>query len=428
MFWQKLHLKLGDLWWYTILLFLAQRFVDVINLFVGLWLVPKYVPQDELGAVMPLTQVVSFLGLPLSIVAIPFMKFLGVFAERGEPGKVKALLRDVFVGSGIMVFATLLLAWLVLPFVFDRMRVAVGSLGVLVVLVTILGSVSVIFQNAAQGLKLFSSVVWFSALGAPFRLLLTVIAMPFRALSGCFVGQMGSPTVTIVGSIWALRHHLRPAVKAESYWKEDGPAILRYTWPIALNVLATVMFASLDQLIIRHRLPAFDSAGYYVVSRFAEISNYIGSAFVVFLFPLVAGTSGRARDARRALSHSVLGTYLGGGGVALLLLIGGHWLLGLTETWRVYQSLSFDMFLVSIYNVLAVANLCFMTYEMALGRFRFLWCLVPLYTAKAVLLFTLTGYRLSFIFAVFIVVQLLLLPCLLLEVFGRRETPSDTAA
>ncbi len=46
---QRLHARLGDLWWYTILLFVAQRFSDVINLFVRLWLVPKYVPQSKLG-------------------------------------------------------------------------------------------------------------------------------------------------------------------------------------------------------------------------------------------------------------------------------------------------------------------------------------------------------------------------------------------
>ncbi len=46
---QRMHTRLGDLWWYTILLFVVQRFSDVINLFVGLWLVPKYVPQSEFG-------------------------------------------------------------------------------------------------------------------------------------------------------------------------------------------------------------------------------------------------------------------------------------------------------------------------------------------------------------------------------------------
>ena len=83
-FLSRIRAKLGDLWWYTILLFVAQRFGDVINMFVGLWIVPKYVPMEELGAVLPLTSVVSLIGIPLSIVAIPFLKFVAVMMERGR--------------------------------------------------------------------------------------------------------------------------------------------------------------------------------------------------------------------------------------------------------------------------------------------------------------------------------------------------------
>ena len=49
----RIHERCGDLWWYAMLLFVAQRFGDVRNMFVGMWLVPKYVPQEELGAVLP---------------------------------------------------------------------------------------------------------------------------------------------------------------------------------------------------------------------------------------------------------------------------------------------------------------------------------------------------------------------------------------
>ena len=83
----SIHAKLGDLWWYTMLLFVAQRFGDVINMFVGIWLVPKYVSPEDLGAVLPLSQFVSLIGLPLGIIAIPFMKYLNLYAEKGEFGK-----------------------------------------------------------------------------------------------------------------------------------------------------------------------------------------------------------------------------------------------------------------------------------------------------------------------------------------------------
>lgn len=440
MFLSRLHDRLGDLWWYTLLMFGAQRFADAINLFVGLWLVPKFVPQSELGAVMPLAQFVSFVGIPLSIVAIPFMKFLGEYAERGEMGKVKALLRDVFLGTAAMALLTLLIAWAAMPFVFERLRVQVGSLGILIVGVSILSAGANIFQNAAQGLKLFRATIWFSAISAPLRLVLMLATMPFRALSGYFVGQGACPAVMVLGSLWALRRKLGPSVKAGPYLRADWGRIWRYTWPIALNTVAATVFLSVDQLVIRHRLSEFDSAGYYMISRFAEIANYLGSAFAFFLFPLVAGRPGKDAESRRVLRHSLLGTVAGGLLVALLLLLGGRALLGLNAQWAVYQPLSFEMFLLAVCNTLTVANGCITMYEMAQGRFRFLWYLLPVLSLKMVLLYCLTGYtffagmlpkpwldavaafnpnRLDFVLYMFLGFQLVLLPCLLRDAFGR---------
>lgn len=442
MFFTRLHDRLGDLWWYTLLMFAAQRFGDAINLFVGLWLVPKYVPQEDLGAVMPLTQLVSFVGIPLAVVAIPFMKFLGVYAERGELGKVKALLRDVFVGTGVMALVTLLFAWLVLPFAFERLHVQAGSLGILIVAVSLLGAVSNIFQNAVTGLKVFRATIWFTVLSAPLRLALMLATMPFRALSGYFVGQGAGPSVIVLGSLWALRRKLGPSVKAQPYWRADGREIWRYTWPVAVFTVASICFVSVDQLVIRHRLSPFDSAGYYIISRFAEIANYLGSAFVVFLFPLVAGRPAGDAASRKVLRHSLLGTFVGGFGIALLLLVCGRPLLGLNAQWQVYQPLAFEMSLLAACNTVTVANTCITTYEMAQGRFRFLWYLLPVCALKMVLLYCVTGYtfftgllpqpwldavaafnpnRLSVVLWTFLAFQLLLLPCLLFDAFGRRR-------
>ena len=62
---QRIHARVGDLWWYTALLFVAQRFGDAINMFVGMWLVPRYVPQEEnqaIGIRLVLALAAAFLG------------------------------------------------------------------------------------------------------------------------------------------------------------------------------------------------------------------------------------------------------------------------------------------------------------------------------------------------------------------------------
>ena len=58
---QRLHARLGDFWWYSLMIFMAARAADCLNVFVELWLVPKYVPPSELGAVQPLTNFASLL-------------------------------------------------------------------------------------------------------------------------------------------------------------------------------------------------------------------------------------------------------------------------------------------------------------------------------------------------------------------------------
>ena len=435
---ESIHAKLGDLWWYTLLLFVAQRFGDVINMFVGLWLVPKYVSSEELGAVLPLSQFLSLVGLPLGVIAIPFMKYLNLYAEKGEFGKVKALLRDVFVGTGILAFVSLGLAYFLLPLLFERVRVAAGSLGLLIVGVSLLTSVSCIFQNAVQGLKLYSTTVWLNVLAAPFRLILMLVFMPFRALSGYFIGQGAVPGVTVLGALWTLRKKLDRSVRPVSYWREDGRAMIRYAIPIAVLTVMGTVFSAVDSLIIRHRLSDFESAGYYVITRFSEITSYLGTVFIVFLFPMVASRAAKVQDAKDILVKTLLGSMGSGLLVAAFLYFSGSFILGLQDVWIPYQSLSLHMFWVCVLNVLLMANAAFTTYESARGSFRFLWYVVPITVVKGVGLYLLTGYtffegilpsswlsavatfnpnRLGFLLAVFIVAQVLISLCFVIDVF-----------
>ena len=431
-FLSRIHARLGDLWWYTILLFVAQRFGDVINMFVGLWLVPKYVPQQELGAVLPLTQFVGFIGIPLALLTTPFSKFLLDYGARGEYGKIKSLLRDVFVGTGLLAILTFVLAYVLLPFVFERMRVPAGSLGVLIVAVSIVSAVSTVFGSAVQGLKLYSATVWFNVLAAPLRLILMIVFMPFRPLSGYFVGQGAAPGTSIVGAFWVLRKHLGRGVKAVPYLREDWRPMLRYAVPFLLLTFFTNLFGSVDMLVIRHRLSDFESAGYYMITRFTDISSYIGSAFVVFLFPMVAGLKADSADGRRTLVHSIFGTVASGILVAGLLAFFGEWLMGLSEAWRPYRSMAVYMPAVCCQNVLTLCCCCCISYETAQGRFGFLKWYLPIAGIKLAFLYAATGFgffanvltpvvydaiaafdpcRLSFVLTVFIVGQAIIAGC-----------------
>ena len=388
----RIHAKLGDLWWYTILLFCAQRFGDVINMFVGLWIVPKYVPMKELGAVMPLTNIVSVIGIPLTIIAIPFLKFVAIFAEKKEFGKVKALIRDTFIGTGIFALLTILIAYFILPLFFERLRVENGSLAFLLVATTIITAVSTITGNAVSALKMFSQTVWYSAIAAPLRLVLMVILMPFRPLSGYVAGGAALPAVGVIGPLFALRKFFKSDIKAEPYWKEYGRDILKYTWPLILMTIFSAVTSNIDTLVIRHRLCDFESAGYYMITRFSDIAMQLGSVFTAFLLPILAGKNGNDDESRKLILHSSVGVLTIGTGMSLTLLVFGERLLNLKSEWTTYASLSPHMFGFAAMSTIQMAANCITTAFIARGCFAFLWYFIPIISAKSIILYTTTGY------------------------------------
>ena len=198
------------------MLFCACRAADLLNAVVGLWLVPKYVSPADLGAVMPLTSFASFLALPVSIFAMTFMKEVTSLATQGEHGKMKSLMRGVFIGAGVFLLVAIAMTRLMLPMFLERIRIVKGSLGIIIVTYAFLLSISPVYSNALQALKRFKTISFLNIAVAPLRFLVMFAAMPFRALAGYFVGQAAAPAFSIVASVWSLRKEL--SVPAEPYW------------------------------------------------------------------------------------------------------------------------------------------------------------------------------------------------------------------
>ena len=105
------------------------------------------------------------------------------------------------------------------------------------------------------------------------RFIAMLVTMPFRALSGYFVGQAASPVFSMVGDVICLRKEL--AVQAEPYWNRS--VVKRFAVLFAIFVAwATTSGISglVESTVLRQRLPDMDSAGYYMATRFSEIAGY----------------------------------------------------------------------------------------------------------------------------------------------------------
>jgi len=375
-FFHKLHARLGDFWWYSLLMFAALRCGDLINAVVGLWLVPKYVPQEELGAVLPLTQFATTFGLPISILVLVFTKYLAQFKAKGELGKVKSLLRWFLGFVMVASLLTIVIAKFTLPALFERIRIQDGSLSLLIIATGIVGTVSPVFNNALQGLKKFKTITFLNLIGAPIRLVSMLVLLPIRALSGYMAGQLIPSIVAIVTSAFSIRKDVGREIQSVPFWKDDGKAMLRYLWFCMLWMVPATVFTMIRTMIIRQRLPEVESAAYYMISRFAELGTYAGQTLSFVMFPLATEGDANKTNTLPLLLKTCAGTFVFGLLITVLLAFVGKIIFQSVPAYNDYSQFIPELVMLSLALTISTTNGIYSSYEMAQGRFGFIWLLV----------------------------------------------------
>ncbi len=364
----KLHAKIGDLLWYSLLIFIAQRSGDFIQAFIGLWLVPRYVGLEELGAVIPLQLLAGLFTVPLTILSTVFAKYVNTYATRNEFGKVKSFIHDVLVASVGLFILCIGAAYLVVPQFYARLNVASGSLTVLILLSGFFGNISGLFGSALQGLKKFTTMTVQSIIAAPVRLVTLLVAMPFRALSGYILGQTTPSAACGALAAWTIHKDLKD-IPRDTSWRKDIPQILRYLVPVALYTAFSALFTSVITTVYRQRLPEVESAAYYLLTRFTEIAGYIGLSMIVILTPLASEAHEKGKEDKRILRQTLVGTALCTLLLAALFPLFGRRLLSLSSLWTVYLDYAYLFPALTLCSGMSVFITAILSYEMACRRF-----------------------------------------------------------
>ena len=388
---QKLHARIGDFWWYSLMIFMAARAADCLNVFVGLWLVPKYVPASELGAVQPLMQFANFFAIPAAVFASTFRQELTGLAVKKEFGKMKTLMRSVFIATAVFFFLAIIVCHFVLPHFLTRIRVAEGSLGLLILISSFLGVAQPVYTNALQTMKRFREYSLINLLCAPIRFLTMLAAMPFRALSGYFVGQASTPAFTIAASVWSLRKDL--AVKTEPYWTRE--IVRRFAGLFSLFLFGAIVGGAsslIEATVLRQRIPEVESAAYYMVTRFSDIACFLYTALVFTIFPYAAEIAAKGKSANRLVVKTSLAILVTNIALAAFFWFFGRQILAFLPNGELYADYYWAIpWMIGIGSLTQFASF-YTSAELAANRLGYMWWTIPLTALYGAAMLLVSGY------------------------------------
>jgi hypothetical protein len=390
---RALRARMGTLWWYTLLMFVANRLGDAANLFVGLYLVPKLMPGQDLGALLPLMAVGGLFATPLALLLIPVGKFLNVFSARRDFGKVRALLEDSLAVSAA--FAFLMGFWLHRQGdgLLLRLQVTDPRLFWPMAGFALLTCIDPVVNSAMRSLKLFNPLVWMSLLSPYVRLAgMLLLLAPLGAL-GYLTAQWSVGFWSAGFGLVAIFLALRGMGRRASYWPH-WREMLAYSWPLVAMTFAMRIQGPVEMLVIRQRLPLVDSAGYYYATMFGNIPGFFTAAMTPFLWSLMSDRFERGEETRPLLAQSMLFTLT----VGLLCVVSFAavmpWVFSQPGPWQPYAPYAHFVWQTALIGTLKTVQSVYTAHETACRRFRYMRYLVPLMLLESAVLYVLPAWSL----------------------------------
>lgn len=332
-----------------------------------------------------MTSFATLLALPVFAFAMTVMKESSVLAASGERGRLRSLLRGVFASTAVATALLLAVSGVLAPRFAAAMKVSDASAGFLAVSAALLGCVAPVYTDALQSLKRFAALAAVELGGAVCRLGVLVAAMPLRALAGYFAGQAALPLFRIAASVYALRLDL--AVRPEPFWTRDAVRRVARAFALVLVYQAVPMGAAvLEQSLLRTSLPAADSAGYYMASRFSDFLHYLSYPLLLVMFPYTATAAKDGKPVRPYVLSCTAATFAGAAALAAVYALFGESLISLLPNGPRYAGYAGRMPLLVLVTTLTTGQVFATNAEVSAGRFGFLRWFVPLHLAYAAVL------------------------------------------
>ena len=349
--------RVPHLVFYSVLLFGFNQVGAVLNFITNLFLVPKYLTPHELGLIAPVTQYVALGTLPLSIIAFFVIKFITRYEANNEWGKLKTLVRDMFLfgGGTTLVVAIVFIA----GYNSFALRMGIESNTILLLMLAHLCvssclPVMVLLTRSMQRYFLIA----ICGFCVPFTLFICALfLLPHYGLTGYLIALIASITVNLIAYLFAVHKYFAPHdCKMEPYFNECKVVLRKYLSLFVLASGANWLWGFVPPFVVKHFLSDLDAAGFYFVQRLAALPTYLVAPLLMILLPYVSLKYEKKQETAQTVKRSIIFTVVSGGIIVITLYLFCDVLFRVMPNWQPYEVYAKYIWVMAVSLILGQVN------------------------------------------------------------------------
>jgi O-antigen/teichoic acid export membrane protein len=372
---RSLSQRLDPLWWNTGMLFISSRLGDVMSLIIGIFIVPRVISTEDLGAIIPLTQLGIAFSLPAQVVVLASIKFMNTYAVQGELGKVKSMLHDLGRFALIVSGGLALLLYVRRSSILEGLDVSSPAIIWLVGSIIIAANLQPIATACAQALKAFHLLSVAKTLSPLARLITILLFLKPLQVTGYLLSLLAARLTAIILLVSCVKKYLVKSTAPAPY-REDLPRILRFALPTGLMMGSIVLLQTIEPWTVRTLFDAEESAAFYMIQMFGNLPLWIAPAMLPFLFPIASERFEKGESTHGIHTQSLLVVTGIGLAITLALWIGMPYVMTLQANWAPYAHIGPYVTVYALVASFTILMQTHFTHESACRQWSFLSYLI----------------------------------------------------
>lgn len=287
----------------SVIVFTGGMIVSLGNYIFQLLMV-RLLSVEHFGELGALNSSLYILSVPAATIATVIMKYVSEFKAKNEIPKVLGLFYGTtkrLLVSGVLGFVIFIL---ISPFIANFLKIP-SVLPVIIIgttiVATLLGSINL---GILQGLQNFFNFSLSNIISTVVKIILGAL------LVGIGMKVSGAVSAIALSGFFAYflsLYFIKPIFKNKPDYRFEHNTFLKYSFPVFVTFLATILLFNLDIILIKHFLSPETAGMYNALSLLGKIVFMVcGMVAASVMFPMISEAYAQKKPHQHLLRNSVL--------------------------------------------------------------------------------------------------------------------------